>query len=332
MTMTFAVPPRNEASTTPERSGLRRDGVRLLVTDRKTGQSRDAGFPDLPVFLAPGDLVVVNDSATIAAALTARHADGGAFALHLSTRIADDLWVAEPREPVAAGERVMLAAAGSAIFLAPLDEEHPRLWYTAIAVDGSIDAFIAVHGSPIRYRYVMDELPLADYQTIFACVPGSAEMPSAGRPFSPEVVDDLHDRGIALAAITLHTGVSSQERHERPFRERFTVPAATASAVNATRRRGGRIVAVGTTVVRALESAALRGEAVATSGWTDLIVTRERGVALVDALLTGFHEPEASHLDLLRAFLDERSLERAYAHALAHRYLWHEFGDLNLIT
>ncbi|HYZ16214.1 MAG TPA: S-adenosylmethionine:tRNA ribosyltransferase-isomerase [Candidatus Acidoferrum sp.] len=331
MTMTFDLPPRNEASTSPERSGLRRDGVRMLVTDRKSGESRDAAFADLPAFLDPGDLVVVNDSATIAAALTARHADGGAFALHLSTRIADDLWVAEPREPVAAGERVTLAAGGSATFLAPLDHRHPRLWYTAIDVNEPIDDFIAAHGSPVRYRYIMDELPLAEYQTIFARVPGSAEMPSAGRPFSPEVVDALHDRGIALVAITLHTGVSSQERHERPFRERFAVSARTASAVNAARRRGGRIVAVGTTVVRALETAVLEGEAVAASGWTDLVVTRERGVALVDALLTGFHEPEASHLDLLRAFLDERSLERAYSHALEHRYLWHEFGDVNLI-
>lgn len=331
MTMTFALPPHNEASTTPERSGLRRDGVRLLVTNRRTGESRDAAFTDLPAFLDPGDLVVVNDSATIAAALTVRHDDGGAFALHLSTRIADDLWVTEPREPVAAGERVTLADNGSAMFLVPLDERNPRLWYTAITAAQPIDAFVAAHGSPIRYRYVMDELPLEDYQTIFARVPGSAEMPSAGRPFSAEVVEDLHDRGIALAAITLHAGISSQERHERPFRELFAVSPSTAAAVNAVRRRGGRIVAVGTTVVRALESAVLDGEAIAASGWTDLIVTGERGVTLVDALLTGFHEPRASHLDLLGALLDERSLQRAYAHALEQRYLWHEFGDVNLI-
>src|ERR1700681_3945381 len=187
------------------------------------------------------------------------------------------------------------------------------------------------HGARIRYRYVPDALPLGDYQTIFARVPGSAEMPSAGRPFSLRSLDDVRESRVAVATVTLHTGVSSPERHERPYREWFDVPAPAAVAVNATRARGGRVVAVGTTVVRALESAVRGGEATAASGWTDLIVTPERGVAVVDGLLTGFHEPEASHLDLLRAFADDALLERAYGHALGAGYLWHEFGDVHLL-
>jgi len=329
----FALPAANEAATTPERRGLERDGVRMLVTDRASGAQHDAAFRDLATFLRRGDLLVVNDSATIPAALVARGADGATFALHLSSRISAELWVAEPRErAVAAGERAQLEEHGGVTFLAPVDAEHPRLWYVLLDVRRTVDAFLARYGAPIRYRHVDGELPLAAYQTVFARVPGSAEMPSAGRPFSPRVLADVRAAGADLAALTLHAGVSSAERHERPYREWFDVSAPTAGAVNATRSHGGRVIAVGTTVVRALESAAAGGEATAANGWTDLIVTRERGARVVDALLTGFHEPRASHLDLLRAFAGEKVLESAYAHALGAGYLWHEFGDLHLLV
>jgi S-adenosylmethionine:tRNA ribosyltransferase-isomerase len=336
---TFTLPPANEATSTPERRGLARDGVRLLVSDRAARTHRDAAFRELAAFLRPGDLLVANDSPTLPAALVARSADGETFPLHLSTRIADDLWIAEPRATtVAAGERVELAAGAGATFLAPVDAEHPRLWYVGLALALPVGTFLARHGAPIRYRYVTEALPLADYQTIFARArrsepgEGSAEMPSAGRPFTARVVDDARAAGASLATLTLHTGVSSPERHERPYREWFDVPPATAAAVNATRRAGGRVIAIGTTVVRALETAAGGAEAIASSGWTDLIVTPERGPALVDGLLTGFHEPEASHLDMLRAFADEAFLGRAYDHALERGYLWHEFGDVHLLA
>jgi S-adenosylmethionine:tRNA ribosyltransferase-isomerase len=297
-----------------------RDGVRLLVTDTASGVNRDACFGELPSFLRRGDLLVVNDSATIPAALTARRADGSSFPLHLSTRIADDLWIAEPRAPVERGERASLANGGAVTFLGPVDE-RARLWYAALAVPMTLAAFLARHGAPIRYRYVTEAFPLADYQTLFARVAGSAEMPSAGRPFTQRVLDHLRAAGVRVASITLHTGVSSAERHERPHRGWYDVPARTAAGVNATRRRGGRVVAVGTTVVRALESAASGCEASASNGWTDLVVTPESGVAVADGLLTGFHEPEASHLDMLRA----------YEHAIRQGYLWHEFGDVHLL-
>jgi S-adenosylmethionine:tRNA ribosyltransferase-isomerase len=329
--VSFTLPAANEATTTPERRGVARDGVRLLVTDLAKRTQHDAAFRELPWFLRRGDLLVVNDSATLPAALVARRTGGASFPLHLSTHVGGELWIAEPRAPVTAGERAELADGGSATFLAPVDAAHTRLWYTTLAIPEPLEAFLARHGAPIRYRYVPDALPLGDYQTIFARVPGSAEMPSAGRPFSRRSLDDVRESRVAVATVTLHTGVSSPERHERPYREWFDVPAPAAAAVNATRARGGRVVAVGTTVVRALESAVRGGEATAASGWTDLIVTPERGVAVVDGLLTGFHEPEASHLDLLRAFADDALLERAYGHALAAGYLWHEFGDVHLL-
>lgn len=329
--VSFTLPPANEATTTPERRGLARDGVRLLVTDVAKRSQHDAAFRELPWFLRRGDLLVVNDSATLPAALLAHRTGGMSFPLHLSTHVGGELWIAEPRGPVAAGERVALADGAGATFLAPVDATHTRLWYTTLSIPQPAGAFLARHGTPIRYRYVREALSLGDYQTIFARVPGSAEMPSAGRPFSRRSLDDLRQAGVAVASITLHTGVSSQERSEPPYREWFDVPAPAAAAVNATRLRGGRVVAVGTTVVRALESAVSGGEAAAASGWTDLIVTPQRVVVVVDGLLTGFHEPEASHLDLLRAFAGEALLEHAYGHALDAGYLWHEFGDVHLL-
>jgi S-adenosylmethionine:tRNA ribosyltransferase-isomerase len=327
----FTLPPANEATTTPERRGLARDGVRMLVSDLATGRNEDAAFRDLPALLCRGDLLVANDSATLPAALVARRDDGSSFALHLSTRIAGELWIAEPREPVDARERVALADGAAATFLTCVDAVHLRLWYVALSLTEDIEAFLTRHGAPIRYRYVDGALPLADYQTVFARIPGSAEMPSAGRPFTARVLDDLRRVGVETATITLHTGVSSPERHERPYREWFDVPARTAAAVNAARSRGNRVIAVGTTVVRALESAAAGGAAFAASGWTDRIITPERGVTVVDGLLTGFHEPQASHLDLLAAFAGDPLLESAYERAVAAGYLWHEFGDVHLL-
>jgi S-adenosylmethionine:tRNA ribosyltransferase-isomerase len=326
--VSFALPAANEATSPPERRGLARDGVRLLVTERGERTHRDAAFRELPAFLRRGDVLVVNDSATLPAALVARRPGGEAFPLHLSTRIADDLWIAEPRAPVAPGDHVALADGGGATFLVPAGA---RLWYVALSLPEPLEAFLARHGAPIRYRYVTEAFPLADYQTIFARVPGSAEMPSAARPFTARVVEGVRAAGVRIATVTLHTGVSSPERHERPYREWYDVPPATAAAVNAARRRGGRVIAVGTTVVRALESAASGREAVAASGWTGLIVTPERGVGLVNGLLTGFHEPEASHLDMLRAFVDAPLLDHAYEHAIERGYLWHEFGDVHLL-
>ncbi|HEY0798925.1 MAG TPA: S-adenosylmethionine:tRNA ribosyltransferase-isomerase [Candidatus Baltobacteraceae bacterium] len=331
MSITFQLPPANEAKTAPERRGLARDGVRLLVTEASTATHRDATFRELPAFLRPGDLLVVNDSATLPAALAATASDGRLVPLHLSTHISNELWLAEPRAPVTAGERATLADGASATFIAPVDAAKPRLWYTALTLEQPVFAYLMKHGKPIRYNYVTEPLALADYQTMFARVLGSAEMPSAGRPFTPRVVIALQARGIGLAAITLHTGVSSAERDERPYSERFAVSAACAAAVNAARCAGGRVIAVGTTVVRALESAVLEGEAAATRDWTDLIVTPKHQLRLVDGLLTGLHEPASSHLDLLRAFLNSSALRAAYGHARDAGYLWHELGDVHLI-
>jgi len=328
----FKVPAELEARRPPEARGIARDEVRLLVSDRVTGALEHRSFRELPELLVPGDLLVVNDSATLPAALPAHRDSGAALALHLSARVANSLWIVEPRGEATQGERLELPAGGSAILLAPVDPRAQRLWYARLDVRDPIEEYLHQHGAPIRYTYAEAETSsLSDYQTIFARVPGSAEMPSAGHPFTRRLLDALAKRNVEIAAVTLHAGVSSAETHEPPQAEPFSITRATADAVNTARREQRRVIAVGTTVVRALESAVSGDEVVATERWSDLIVTPERGVHAVDGLLTGFHEPRASHLAMLAAFLSPDALRAAYDAALASGYLWHEFGDMHAI-
>jgi S-adenosylmethionine:tRNA ribosyltransferase-isomerase len=329
---TFSLPSELEAHEPPEARGLQRDEVRLLVSHYGDNRILHRRFDQLPEILNSGDLLVVNDSATLPAALTARRADGSSIALHLSTRLPGSLWVVEPRKVEAeTGERFTLPGGGTATLLARYGDSI-RLWIAQLDLPTETSAYLATWGRPISYPYVLGAWPIAMYQTIFATEPGSAEMPSAGRAFSRRVMAELARRNVEVARLTLHTGVASLEAHERPYDEPFSVPAATAMAVNRARREGRRIVAVGTTVVRALESAAEpTGEVIPTRGWTDLVITPARRVRVVDGLLTGFHEPEASHLDMLSAIAGEEHIQAAYRAALDGRYLWHEFGDLHLI-
>jgi S-adenosylmethionine:tRNA ribosyltransferase-isomerase len=341
----FDLPPEREAHEPPEASGRRRDDIRMLAAWRGDRIVRHAAFTDLPTLLAPGDLLVVNTSATIPAAIDAFPVLAGAarepLTVHFSTELADHRWVIELRRPSGAsterwtgpppGDVLRLAGGATAILLGPYLGSD-RLWIAGIDVAGPVLDHLDRFGRPIRYRHVTEPWPLALYQTVYATVPGSAEMPSAGRPFTAEVVTRLVANGVGVTPLLLHTGVSSLEAGEEPYPEWFSVPAETAERVTSTRRRGGRVVAVGTTVVRALESAvAPDGSVVAREGWTDLVVTAERGVDVVDGLLTGWHEPQASHLRLLEAVAGRDLLERSYAAAIAGGYRWHEFGDVHLI-
>jgi len=330
----FELPARLEAHEPP----AARDDVRLLVADRTGCGLVHGRFRDLTSFLAAGDLLVVNTSATLAAALPA---NGGRLELRLSTpapgRDPERFWVVELRRgdaPFAAvkvDERLALPAGATARILAPY--AGVRLWLARLDLPGPLELYLAEHGQPIRYGYVPRRWPLDAYQNVYAVEPGSAEMASAGRPFTAELITRLVAGGVLVAPITLHTGVSSQERHERPYPERYRVPEHTARLVNAVHGWGGRVIATGTTVVRALETVARPdGTVAAGEGWTNLVVTPERGLWTVDGLLTGFHEPEASHLDLLRAAAGDELLARSYEAALEHGYLWHEFGDSHLVV
>ncbi len=405
----FTLPRELEASAPAEARGRRRDEVRMMVARRFPGAEAATSccaiehrrFDDLPALLGPGDILVVNTSATLPASLDATGPGGEQLRLHLSTALpVAGLWSVELRLPAgvasrqygggAPGWRLRLAGGASAELLTPLTGSS-RLWVARIDLpggsgglasearakapgpeaepsvaprwdpgsgglasearakapgpeagpsvaprwdpgSGGLIEYLAAYGQPIRYPYVSDAWPIDAYQTIFADEPGSAEMPSAARAFTAEVVARLVTRGVEIAPLTLHTGVSSLEAGDAPYSEWFRVPFDTARRVSSVRRAGGRVIAVGTTVVRALESAADRtGEVHPAEGWTDLVVTPQRGVSTVDGMLTGWHEPRSSHLAMLEAVAGAELIRGSYREALERRYLWHEFGDLHLI-
>lgn len=343
MTLAAQAPPAVPAAPSPpEARGLARDAVRMMVAS--PDGLLDTTFRRLANFLVPGDLLVVNTSPTMPAAVRGawRRQPVG---VHLSSRHDDGTWTIELRRPDAAGpirnaapgERVTLPR-GSLRLQAPADDSpvgDVRLWRAGVEVTGGVRRLLREHGKPIRYAYSAGEWPLPLYQTIFAdpaAWPGSAEMPSAARPFSHRLVDELQRRRIGVARIELHTGVSSQEGHEGPQPERYAVPGRTAHLVNGTRAAGGRVIAVGTTVTRALESAAdSRGSVSPIDGWTDLVLGPDRSARVVDGIITGWHPPEASHHALLRAVADADVIDAAYDRALGTGYLWHEFGDSCLL-
>jgi S-adenosylmethionine:tRNA ribosyltransferase-isomerase len=345
MTTTVRVPEERSARVPAEQrgTGRDRDSVRLLVSCG-TEVSHHA-FVELPRRLRAGDLLIVNTSPTLAAAVDGRigHAR---VVVHFSTRGDDGRWAVELRDPDGKGTtraraggpvdtEVRLAGDVRLVLEEPLTPCGSRLWWGRVS-DPDVLGLLRRHGRPIRYSYTRRDQPLSVYQTVFALPSadgsGSAEMPSAARPFTARLVAELVSRGVQFAPITLHTGVASAEAHEPPYPERYEVPEASARLINAARAGGGRILAVGTTAVRAVESAVDDGGVVrARKGWTDLVVTPERGVRVVDGLLTGLHEPEASHLLMLEAIAGRAAIERGYAAALSGLYLWHEFGDVHLV-
>lgn len=337
----FHLPSALEAHEPPEAGAATdRSDVRLMISHGRD-RPRHARFRDLPAALDPGDVLVVNTSGTLAAAVPGDLPSHGPVTIHFSSELGRSRWVVEIRQPHGnatvpftddvSGQTVAIAG-GGLVQLVDRPAGSRRLWRAIVWTPTPVVDHLAGHGRAIRYSYVPRDWPVEAYQTVFARHPGSAEMPSASRPFTADMVVDLVVAGVVVVPITLHTGVSSLEAHERPYAERYRVPAVTARVVNGTRSAGGRVVAVGTTVVRALESAVGHdGHVHAADGWTELVITPERGVSVVDGLLTGWHEPEASHLLMLEAVAGRRALELAYPEAIAAGYRWHEFGDLHLL-
>ena len=339
-TLDFELPADLAAREPAEAHGRRRDDVRLLAS-RGTAVSHHR-FRELPRLLTPGDLLVVNNSATLPAALDARPDGGPPLVVHVSTARADGTWLVELRRPVEgstapfpagggpgrAGLRLRVAG-GTLTLREPFTS---RLWVASADVPGTMADYLTGHGRPIRYAYTDRDWPLRTYQNAYATEPGSAEMPSAGRPLTGAVLAELAGRGILVAPVTLHTGVASAEVDEPPYPEWFAVPEATARLVRHVRSAGGRVVAIGTTVVRALESAVdPAGRVRAASGWTGLVIGPQDPIRAVDGLLTGLHEPRASHLRMLTAMAGDAALRAGYAEALRGRYHWHEFGDVHLL-
>ncbi|GHO46525.1 S-adenosylmethionine:tRNA ribosyltransferase-isomerase [Ktedonospora formicarum] len=345
----FELPVELEATMPPEARGLARDDVRLMVSYRSDNHVVHGSFRDIENALLPGDMLVINTSGTMNAALKTTRVDGTPLELHLSTRLPAGLWIVEVRQPhgkstrpffdLKAGESLRLPQGASLNILTPYRDDaggrvqqKSRLWIATLDLAQSLQPYLDLNGFPIRYSYVQEEWPLHYYQTVYVTEKGSAEMPSAGRAFTSELLTRLVARGVQIVPLLLHTGVSSLEEHEPPYEEFYRVPVETARSVNAARQTGKRIIAVGTTVVRALETVT-DGDGVTHpgEGWTRLVITPGRGIHAVNALLTGLHEPRASHLLMLEALAGSEHLQVTYREALSQRYLWHEFGDLHLM-
>ncbi|GLV56118.1 queuosine biosynthesis protein [Dictyobacter sp. S3.2.2.5] len=352
--MDFILPPELEATMPPEARGLTRDAVRLMVSYRSDDHIVHSRFQHIGAFLQAGDVVVINTSATMRAAVPATRDDGTSVVAHLSTRLPADLWVVEIRQyegkttrpffHIQPGETLSLLDGATLTLHTPHDQHYrvldrsskgsPRLWIATLHLPGAtmLESYLNSHGSPIRYSYVRDEWPIEYYQTVYANEVGSAEMPSAGRAFTAALLTSLIANGVQIVPLLLHTGVASLEGHELPYEEFYRIPAITARMINIARHEGRRLIAVGTTVVRALETVTTTdGVTHPGEGWTRTIVTPERGIHSVDALLTGFHEPQATHLAMLEALASRHHLQLTYQAALEQGYLWHEFGDLHLI-
>ncbi len=346
----FSLPSELEASAPPEARGLRRDQVRLMISNYSTDQVKHTRFYHLDKYLNEGDVLVINTSRTRNSALVASRVNGTVVELHLSTHFDDDLWTVEVRamdelgktkhlDDVREGEILSLPGMASAVLQGPyvsdcIDHSPPSetLWLAKINFPHDVDDYLARYGFPIRYNYVKEKWPLSFYQTVYATEPGSAEMPSAGRPFTSRLLKRLESKGIQIAPLILHTGVSNIETHEPPYKEFYRVTSETARMVNAARASKHRVVAVGTTAIRALETVTNGdGKTHAGEGWTCLVITPQRGLRAVNALITGMHEPEASHLAILETLAGLSHIKVAYDKALQKGYLWHEFGDLHLI-
>lgn len=317
-----------------------------MVIDRVTNRVEHTRFDHLAEFLHPGDLLVFNTSRTLPASLDGCGWPAGpCIEVRLAQHLPDDSWLAlllcKRGDPFICGLRNgMQINFGQELtgMVYDRDENIPRLWKIRFSKSGAglVDLFYRL-GRPIRYEYVSVPWNLDYYQTVYAKEPGSAEMPSAGRAFTWQLLFNLKRRGVATAYVVLHTGLSSYmddalDAQHPVSEEEYFISAAAAEKINSARQQGGRVIAVGTTTVRALESVADEdGYVRAQHGYTRLRITANHTLKAVNGLLTGLHEPEASHLDLLTAFLPAATIREAYEEAIQRGYLWHEFGDLNLI-
>jgi S-adenosylmethionine:tRNA ribosyltransferase-isomerase len=334
----IAPPPSQRAALPAELRGLRRDGARLCVVEgdsRRIGHTVVAGLSN---YLQAGDVLVVNSSRTLPAAIAMRREGGATVQIRL-TALRDGLHgiavgTTPPHHSVALriGERLR-AATGLVLRVSGCRDDVPLLWRLTVEAGDHVDSLLRA-GEPIRYSYVPDPIPLEHYQTVYAGVPGSVETPSAGRHLTWELLGQLRQRGVAVTDIVLHCGLSSLQDDDADARkplveEWFEVGEHAERAISGARR----VVAVGTTVVRALETAAAAdGRVRAMRGWTELKIAPSAKLRVVDALLTGLHEPPATHLDMLGAFIDQDLLGQAYAEVREGGYLWHEFGDAMLIV
>ena len=325
---------------------------RLLHLDPRSGALRDGYVRDLKRLVRPGDLLVVNDAATLPASFAGRTADGKELEVRLAGANEDGTWPAvlfgagdwrqrtedRPAPPAPAIGTDIAFGPGLAARVVAVSALSPRLVTLAFASTGST-LWSALYrlGRPVQYSYLRAPLALWDVQTFFASRPWAYEPASAGLALSARVMDDLRGAGAMVSSVTHAAGLSSTGDPAidaaLPLRERYDVPEATVQAVFAAHAKGSRVIAVGTTVVRALEGAAADGggRLEARTGWTAIRIGGGARPRIVDALFTGLHQRGETHFELLRAFATDEALTAALEHAGREGYLTHEFGDAMVV-
>ncbi|KGA98801.1 S-adenosylmethionine tRNA ribosyltransferase [Alkalihalobacillus alcalophilus ATCC 27647 = CGMCC 1.3604] len=327
----FQIPANLHANTPAEYRENSRSQVNMMVLNKQTGAVSDHHLANLPHLLSPGDLLVFNKSRTIPALLRSKDQK---IEIRLARKITDLKWEALIFQNDERRDCILLEGGGQ-LDIVGTGSEAPLVVVEFRQISEPILSYLYKYGAPIRYEYIHKPWPMQDYQTIFASVPGSVEMPSAGRAFSWKLIQQLKKSGIQIAFLELHAGISyygdNQWPNPKNHPEAYSIPVETIELIKKTKHHEGKIIAVGTTVVRALESFALENNPLNGETTTDLYINRQHPLQIVDGLMTGLHEPDTSHLDLLCAFTEEAYIIDAYRHALKQQYLWHEFGDLNLI-
>ena len=342
----FTLPDELRAKKPPELRGINHDHVRLFVIDRNNRMTYHSAFNHLSDFLRRGDLLIFNSSRTLPASLkTINYKAQQNLEVRLAEHLPDDCWLVlflyqnknHFHSNLKPGLRIEFASGLSATII-ERNIHNPRLWKIKFSANGPelINIFYQI-GKPIHYGYISAPLPLEYFLTVFAKDPVSSEMPSAGRAFTWKMLFDLKNKGIDTAFLTLHTGLSSYmngdpNAGQLVAEEEYFISESTADKIETNKARNGRIVAVGTSVVRVLESCAIQtGKVLPGHAYTSPRMTEGHKLKIADGLITGFHEPEASHLDLLSAFLSPSLIKKSYEEAIEKNYLWHEFGDLCLI-
>ncbi|MEO8110925.1 MAG: S-adenosylmethionine:tRNA ribosyltransferase-isomerase [Ginsengibacter sp.] len=339
----FDLPPNLACPKPTEERKIKRDEVRLLVTT-KSGSIGHTIFNHLTTFLKEGDVLVVNTSATIPSALPILLPNDKKGKLHFSTKLNDKQWLVEIREITGNKTKRWKEGKEEMVFHLPTltaitlkqkfykNDKWLDLWIAEFNNDLHVENYLEAFARPIQYEHLEKQYPLSYYQTFFSFHPGSSEMPSAGRGFTPGLIERLLKKGIVIVPVLLHTGVSSLEEYETPYPEYMEIDPVAAAVINTAKRENRRIIGVGTTVVRAVESAANEQAIVTPSqGKTELFIDENYSMKIINGLLTGFHEPKATHLNMLQAIAGYGHIERAYHAAIEGGYYWHQFGDLHLI-
>ena len=348
MAYNFYLPDYLQRPKPTETRGIPRDEIRLMVSNISNNHIEHTIFRNIGEYLRPDDVLVINTTGTLNTPLKAMTKDGISVKVHLSSKQKDNHWAVALRKAteneienfhtVHQGEFLALDGGGSVEIIQPYcsknsHQQHLQLWETKIHIEGDLQNYLDENTTPIFPNYIREQYPQSYYQTVFAKEMGSTQLASGGRGFTASLLTRLIAKGIQVVPVLLHIGGGIENIGKPgPFEEYYQVSEVTANTINKARKAGKRIIAIGTTVVRALETVANKdGFIKSGEGKTNKFITPEQGVYAIDGLVTGLQSPKASHLLLIEALTGRQHLEICYQEGIEQSYQWHKFGDVHLI-